>query len=94
MKAHLGEEGTEQFTIETRVDGKTIRVQPIHDPFVTSTTTTKISWLGCLKGLLYGGVTVKHQVLVRGSLAAQRAIMTLDPEELERESERIIEGTG
>ncbi len=33
----LGEAGTEQFTITTYQDGKQIRLQKIHDPFIRCT---------------------------------------------------------
>ena len=91
MRTQLGEEGTEQFTVETRVDGTTIRVQPIHDPFINCTTVTRLGAFQCLKAFFGRGVAIRTEVIVRGSEAAQRAIMTLDPEQLTRETEQILE---
>lgn len=90
MKAMLGEDGTEQFTVETRVDGKTIRVQPIHDPFISSHTFTSLSRWDHFKALFRKQWT-KTEVIVRASEGAQRAIMTLDPEQLQRDTEDILE---
>jgi hypothetical protein len=89
MKAHLGEEGTEQFSVETLVDGKTIRVQPIHDPFIHSTTTVSISrWDHFLA--IFKRRQIRVQVFVSASEGAQRAVMTLNPEQLARDSEEIL----
>lgn len=89
MKAHLGEEGTEQFSVETLVDGRTIKVQPIHDPFIHSTTVVSISrwdhfWA------IFRRREIRVQVFVSSSEGAQRAIMTLDPEQLARDTEEIL----
>ena len=90
MKAHLGEEGTEQFSVEVRVDDKTIKVQPVHDPFIYNTTVVGISrWDHFLA--IFRLRTIKVQVSVWGSEGAQRAIMTLDPEQLARDTEEILE---
>lgn len=91
MKTQLGEEGTEQFTVESRLDGKTIKVQPIHDPFIHSTVGFKGSRWDHFKAIFRPPV-VKVEVIVRASEAAQRAIMTLDPVQLTRETEEILEG--
>lgn len=38
MKMMLGEQGTEQFVVTSRQDGKLICEQKIHDPFITCVT--------------------------------------------------------
>jgi hypothetical protein len=86
IKEMLGEYGTEQFTIETRVNGHMIRVQPIHDPFIHSTTV--IGWWDLVKSLFRGECRVV--VKVCGSEAIQRAIMTLNPRTLQAETEEIL----
>lgn len=83
---YLGEEGTEQFTAETWVNGKQIGFQKIHDPFAH--TVVKIGWRECLVGLFRG---LKVEVGIRGSEGAQRAIMTLNPKVLEFETAQILE---
>jgi hypothetical protein len=90
MKATIGEEGTEQFTVETRVDGKTIKVEPIHDPFINTTViVTAPRWKHFLAMLRHDPIWV--EVIVRGSVSAERAILTLDPEQMQRENEEILE---
>jgi hypothetical protein len=90
MTAHLGEEGTEQFSVETRVDEKTVRVQPIHDPFIRSTCIVGISrWDHFVA--IFRPRKIKIQIIVNGSEGANRAIMTLDPEQLARDTEEILE---
>jgi hypothetical protein len=89
MKAHLGEEGTEQFSVETLVDGKTIRVQPIHDPFIRSTTKVSMSRWGHFLAI-FKPRKMCVQVCVNASLGAQRAVMTLDPEQLASDTEEIL----
>src|SRR4051812_8361166 len=89
MKTHIGEEGTEQFTINTLVDGKVIRSQPIHDPFIHNTTVIDISrWEHFLS--VFMPKTVKVEVSIRGSEGVQRAIMTLDPEQLAQDTRDIL----
>jgi predicted membrane GTPase involved in stress response len=93
LKSHLGEEGTEQFTITTKVNGEIVGVQPIHDPFVrnTTTTTTVFSRWDALKMVFTKKpFTATVTVCVDGSPGAQRAIMTLDPESLMRETETML----
>lgn len=86
---YLGEEGTEQFTIETEVDGESIgKPQPIHDPFVSHTVKNERGWWSQFLGLFL----VKHRrlsVVVRicGTQAAQARIMTMNPFELQAENE-------
>ena len=86
----LGENGTEQFTIETRQDGKLIRSQAIHDPFLHSTTTIAISRWDLFKALFRKQFVTKIEVSVRGSEGVQRAIMMLDPKQLQAETEQIF----
>lgn len=90
MNAHIGEEGTEQFTLETRVDGRTVNVHPLHDPFLTSTTTVWLSRWDHFKAIFKKRIFTV-QVKVRGTEGVQRAIMTLDPFKLQQETEAILE---
>lgn len=89
MKAHLGEEGTEQFTVTIHRDRELVREQKIHDPFIHSTVIIKISRWDLFKSLFKKQYETRVIVHVTGTPAAQRAIMTLDPEELARENEEI-----
>lgn len=92
MKAQLGEDGTQQFTVETHVNGIPISVTLIHDPFLTHTISTNLGWWRCLAALFAPSLrSIKTQVVIRGSGSAQRAIMTLDPEQLSRDTEEILE---
>jgi len=82
---HLGETGTEQFTVTTRVDGKLIGQHSVHDPFIRTTVT--------LRGLRHAWRALfgfKVQVSLDASEGAQRAIMTLDPYKLAKETELIL----
>lgn len=90
MKVMLGEEGTEQFTVEVLVDGHSIRVQRVHDPFIHSTIGVQASRWDHFKAIFRPPI-VKIQVVVRGSEGAQRAIMTMDPGQLGRDTEEILE---
>lgn len=81
MKAMLGEEGTEQFTVTTKLNGRVIGEQKIHDPFIHSTLV--IGWLDMVRCLLTAKCRV--EVSVRGTQSVQARIMTLDPEDLQRE---------
>jgi hypothetical protein len=86
----LGENGTEQFTVDTLQDGKLIRSQPIHDPFIHSTTTIGISRWDLFKALFRKQFETKIQVVVSGTPGVQRAIMMLDPEKLEAETKQML----
>lgn len=86
---YLGKEGTEQFSVETVVDGRTIKVQPIHDPFIHNTTVVQISRWDHFKAI-FRRREFRIEVTVRGSEGAQRAIMTLNPERLSRDTEEIL----
>jgi hypothetical protein len=88
---HLGEHGTEQFAISVYVDGELIRKQQIHDPFIRNTTVVGISRFDLFKALFRKQFEVKVQVRVEGSVAAMRAVMTLDPVALQKETEHILE---
>ena len=87
----LGENGTEQFTISTRVDGKLIKEQPIHDPFLHNKTVVGISRWDLFKALFRRQFEVKVEISVHGSEGIQRAIMMLDPAQLEAETKAILE---
>jgi hypothetical protein len=85
--AQIGDEGTEQFTVKTRLNGEVIREQVIHDPFIN--TTVKLGGWRAAWMALRGGINV--EVEVRGSEGAQRAILTLDPKRLAADTEAIAE---
>jgi len=82
----LGEPNTEQFTVETYINGNKIGEQCIDDPFVR--TTVVIGWRDILRALFRG---LKVQVCVNGSPGAERAVMTLDPYRLEHDTNEILE---
>lgn len=83
---HLGEEGTEQFTVTTRVNDEKIGEQKIHDPFIR--TRVVLKGFGHAWRALFGGITV--QVTVDASHGAMRAVMMLDPEKLEEDSAEFL----
>ena len=91
MKSMIGEEGTEQFTVTIRENGKLIRTQAIHDPFIYSTTTICISRWDLFKALFRKQFQVQIETSVHGSEGAQRAIMMLDPVALQEETREILE---
>lgn len=91
MKSMLGEEGTEQFMVTSRQDGRLIREQKIHDPFVTCTTVIQISRWDLFKALFKRQYETRIQVHVWASEGAQQAIMTLNPEALARDTQEILE---
>jgi len=84
----LGEAGTEQFTVETAIDGRFNSSQKIHDPFVHTTVALVLDRWSSLKNLLRP-TPIKVSVCVRGTDAAQRRIMMLNPEELQAEDAEI-----
>jgi hypothetical protein len=92
MKGMLGEEGTEQFTVKTYIDDhKLIREQKIHDPFISSTTVSVLTRWSCFLGLFAKKYrTVKTQVSVFGSHGAVARVMTMDPAELQRETDEWL----
>jgi hypothetical protein len=87
----LGETGTEQFTIRTRVDGRLIREQAIHDPFLHNKTVIGISRWDLFKAMFRKEYTVTVETSVSGTEGVQRAIMTMDTEALARETALILE---
>lgn len=87
----LGENGTEQFTITTSVDGKVIKEQPIHDPFLWNRTVVGLSRWDLFKALFKRQFTTTVEINVRGTEGVQRAIMMLDPKQLQLETEKILE---
>jgi hypothetical protein len=90
MHNMLGEEGTEQFIVEVHVDGRLIKTQPVHDPFIHNTTIVGISrWDHFLA--IFKPRAIKVQVSVQGTEGAQRAVMTMDPYALQRETSEILE---
>lgn len=90
QKNNIGEAGTEQFTVTTRVDGKLISEQPIHDPFVRTVVRHQMSRWEHFKAMFHPPV-MKVLVMVDGSEGANRAIMTLDPVKLEQDTCDILE---
>lgn len=90
MVCMLGEVGTEQFTVETRVDGVLVRTQSVHDPFIRNTTLVGLSlWQRLV--LLFRPRHILVEVKVDGTEGVQRAIMTLDPEKLAQDTKEILE---
>ena len=83
MGLALGEHGSEQFSVETRVDGKQIGFQEIHDPFVR--TTVRLKGLRHAWNVLFRGITIN--VNVDGTHGAMRAVMMLDPQQLQQDTE-------
>jgi hypothetical protein len=90
MDVQLGKEGTEQFVVEVTVDGKIVKTQAIHDPFVHNTTTVWISRWDHFKAI-FKQRKIIVQVSVQGSPGAQRAVMTLNPEKLAADTREILE---
>lgn len=88
----LGEQGTEQFTVTTRVDDKLIREQKIHDPFIFNTTIIGISWWEAFKSLFRRDRNIKVTVNVSATHAAMSKIMCLDPVELQAETDKWFDG--
>lgn len=88
-KAQIGDAGTEQFAVAVVVDGKTIKTQPIHDPFICNTTVVGISRWDHFRGI-FKPREIRVEVIVRGSQGAERAIMTLDPLQLAKDTEEIL----
>lgn len=87
----LGETGTEQFTITTRVDGKLVKEQPIHDPFLHNKTTIAISRWDLFKALFRKQFITTVEIKVDGTEGVIRAVMMLDPVKLEAETKSMLE---
>jgi hypothetical protein len=86
----LGEEGTEQFNVDTWVDGQVVKRQSVHDPFINTKVVTRLKWWACFMGLFQKSRrTITTEVVVRGTESAERAIMSLDPFELKAQNEAI-----
>ncbi len=60
----LGEAGTEQFTITTYQDGKQIRLQKIHDPFIRCTVGIAMSRWDLFKAMFRKQFETKINVCV------------------------------
>ena len=86
----IGESGTEQLTIITKQDGKLIREQKIHDPFVHSTTVIRISRWDLFKAMFRKQYETKIQIEIRGTQEVIRAWSMLDPAQLQAETEAIL----
>jgi hypothetical protein len=87
----VGENGTEQFTIKTRVDGKVIKEQPLHDPFLHNRTVVGISRWDLFKAMFRKQFTVTVEISVSGTEGVQRLIMTMDPKAVQAETDQILE---
>lgn len=82
----LGDEGTEQFTVTTRVNGKVIGEQEIHDPFAHTTVTLRgigHAWRALFRG-------IKVQVDIGGTHRAISAVMQLDPNKMQAFTEEHL----
>jgi hypothetical protein len=86
----LGENGTEQFTITVKQDGKLIREQKLHDPFLWNSTTIALSRWDLFKALFRKQFVTTVEVKVDGTQGVVRAVMMLDPERLQAETEKIL----
>src|ERR1017187_8897174 len=87
----LGENGTEQFAITTRVDGKLVREQKLHDPFLHSKTVLCISRWDLFKAMFRKQYAVTVETFGSGTEGVMRAIMTLDTEALNNETATMLE---
>lgn len=86
MKSYLGEAGTEQFTVTTFVNDQQIKEQRIHDPFIRSTVRLK-GWKHAWNSAFH---EIKVNIVVDSSEGAQRAIMTMNPNQLQRDTDEIL----
>lgn len=89
MKTNIGEEGTEQFTVSTRVNGDLLAEQKIHDPFIHTTVKHTLSRWGHFKQV-FKPKAITINIAVDGSHGAVRAIMNLDPVQLQQDSEEFL----
>jgi hypothetical protein len=83
----LGEAGTEQFEVETLLNGERIGLQSVHDPFIRS--TVKLRGFKHAWNALFGGL--KIQIRLDATPGAQRTIMMLDPEAMQTETKSMLE---
>lgn len=86
MGLSSGDHGDEQFTVETVVDGKQIRLQEVHDPFAHVTVKLK-GWRHAWNALVRG-LTIN--VNIGGTSGAMRAVLTLDPKRLQQDTEEFL----
>lgn len=89
----IGDPGTEQFSIRTYVDDALIGERLVHDPLVHNTTVLKQTRRTHLKGIFVPS-EIRVRVVVGGSAGAERAIMTLDPKQMARDTEEILQARG
>ena len=87
----LGEQGTEQFKIEVRVDDKVVYNKPIHDPFIRSKTVIGLSRWQLVKAMFSKQFQIKVETHIDGKEGVIRAIMMLDTEALERETTAMLQ---
>ena len=78
--------GEQQFTVETYVNEKRIGHVEVADPFAH--TTVRLRGWGHAWRALFGGIKVV--VRVSGTHGAMRAVMSLDPEQMRRDSEEFL----
>lgn len=86
---HIGEEGTEQFTITTRLDGKIVGEQKIHDPFHHTKVVMVLDRWSSFRNIFRPKQMVVT-VALNGTEGAIRAIMMLDPAKLGEETAEIL----
>lgn len=65
------------LTVETRIDGKRISIEPINDPFLRNETVHEMSIWDRLKFLFHGRIVV--EILIRGDQEAIRHWFRTDP---------------
>lgn len=78
--------GSPQFEVTTRVNGKQIGQQWIHDPFIR--TTVKLRGLRYAWNALTKGLSI--QIAVDGTHGAVSAIMMLDPEKIDQTTAEFL----
>jgi len=87
----LGDLGTEQFRVITLLDDKVIGDQAIHDPFIYNKTVIGLSRWDLFKAIFGRKFEITVRVRLSASEGAMRAIMTLDPDVLAKETVAIQE---
>ena len=78
--------GNPQFEVTTRINGKEIDRQAIHDPFILTRVRLRgfaYAWRALTKGL-------EVQVAIDGTHGAVSAVMMLDPEHIERDTAEFL----
>lgn len=86
----LGKLSTEQFRIVTKIDGKIIGDQLIHDPFIHNSTVIGLSRWDLLHAFFKRRFEIRVQVNLHGSAGAERAIMRLNPVDLRKDTDEIL----